>query len=96
MYFGADKIVYRSIRKFEVHPDELKDADKRMEEIHVDAVAEYRRKAAEAAAAAEAAKREEFAGQNEEEAKKAAAAKAAKESQPMSARKRQHLQDKQK
>ena len=79
MYFGADKIVYRSIRKFEIHPDELKDADKRMEEIHVDAVAEYRRKAAEAAAAAEAAKREEFAGQNEEEAKKAAAAKAAKD-----------------
>ena len=72
MYFGADKIVYRSIRKFEIPKDELKDAAKRMEEIHVDAVAQYRKKAAEAAAQAEAQKREQYAGQNESEAKKAA------------------------
>ena len=78
LYFGANSIVYRSIRKFEIPEGELKDAETRMEEIHVDAVAEYRKKAAEAAAQAEAQKREQFAGQNEEEAKKAAAARAAK------------------
>ena len=72
MYFGADKIVYRSIRKFEIPEGELKCAKARMDEIHVDAVAEYRKKAAEAAAQAEAQKREQYAGQNESEAKKAA------------------------
>ena len=73
MYFGADKIVYRSIRKCDIFPDEIKDAETRLTEIHVDAVAEYRKKAAEAAAQAEAQKREQFAGQNEAEARKSAA-----------------------
>ena len=75
MYFGADKIVYRSIRKCDISPSEIKDAESRLTEIHVDAVSEYRKKAAEAAAQAEAEKREKYAGQNEAEARKAAAAR---------------------
>ena len=75
MYFGADKIVYRSIRKCDISPSEIKEAEARLTEIHVDAVSEYRKKAAEAAAQAEAEKREKYAGQNEAEARKAAAAK---------------------
>ena len=73
MYFGADKIVYRSIRKCDISPSEIKDAESRLTEIHVDAVSEYRKKAAEAAAQAEAEKREKYAGQNEAEARKSAA-----------------------
>ncbi len=75
MYFGADKIVYRSIRKCDISPSEIKEAEARLTEMHVDAVSEYRKKAAEAAAQAEAEKREKYAGQNEAEARKAAAAK---------------------
>lgn len=58
IYFGADTLIYRTVRKCDISEGEIKAAQERVAEIKVDPVSEYRRKAAQAAAdaAAEAAK----------------------------------------
>ena len=58
VYFGADTLVYRGIKRHRVDSLWKVDADKRLKDLTGDPVTEYRRKAAEAAAKAaeEAAK----------------------------------------
>lgn len=58
IYFGADTLIYRTVRKCDITEGEKKAAQDRISEMMVDPVSEYRRKAAQAAAdaAAEAAK----------------------------------------
>ena len=58
VYFGADTLVYRGIKRHKVDSLWKVDADKRLKDLTGDPVTEYRRKAAEAAAKAaeEAAK----------------------------------------
>ena len=50
VYFGADTIVYRGIKRHVVNPRWKADADKRLQDLTGDPVSEYRRKAAEEAA----------------------------------------------
>lgn len=54
IYFGADTLIARSMMKFQVNEDELKDSKSRMDNLAVDAVQTYRRKAAQEAAEAAA------------------------------------------
>ena len=58
LYLGADVLVYRAYKKFEIPEAWVKDSEKRQKDLSGDAIMEYRRKAAEAAAkaAAEASK----------------------------------------
>lgn len=57
-YMGADTLIYWTVKKNEIGKSVIKDAERRLEEINVDPVSEYRRKAAEQAkAAAEQAKK---------------------------------------
>ncbi len=58
LYLGADVLVYRAYKKFEIPEAWVKDSEKRQKDLSGDAIMEYRRKAAEAAAkaAADAAK----------------------------------------
>lgn len=58
IYFGADTIIYHTIRYCDIPENEISDAKTRLEDINTDPVTEYRQKAAKeaAAAAAEAAK----------------------------------------
>lgn len=58
VYFGADTLVYRTVMRFEVPESDVAASSKRLEDLNLDAVTTYRRKAAEAAAKAaeEAAK----------------------------------------
>ena len=60
VWFGADTIVYRGIKRHKVDSLWTVDADKRLKDLVGDPVTEYRRKAAEAAAKAaeEAAKKD--------------------------------------
>ena len=60
VWFGADTIVYRGIRRHKVNSLWKVDADVRLKDLQGDPVTEYRRKAAEAAAKAaeEAAKKD--------------------------------------
>lgn len=60
VWFGADTIVYRGIKRHQVDSLWKVDADKRLKDLVGDPVTEYRRKAAEAAAKAaeEAAKKD--------------------------------------
>ena len=66
VYFGADTIVYRGIKRHLVDSRWNADAKKRLKDLAGDPVAEYRRKAAEAAAKAakDAAKNNPAAGRN--------------------------------
>ena len=73
LYAGADTLVYETIMMCDVHPDELKDAQTRLEDIQSDPVNEYRRKAAQAAAEA-AAKASQEAAKNDVNAINAAKA----------------------
>ena len=61
LYMGANRFVYRAVPKFLIPESVCKSAEKRLKDVEVDPVTEYRRKAAEAAAKAA-----------EEEAKEAA------------------------
>ena len=74
LYFGADTLLYRTIPMCDIHPAWLKDANKRLADLRVDPVTEYRRKAAE-----EARKREEEAKKNDPNAPPENAADAEKE-----------------
>ena len=58
LYLGADKLVYYTLRKCDIDSLVVESAEKRLKELDVDPVGEYRRKAAEEAAKAaeEAAK----------------------------------------
>lgn len=51
-YFGADTLIYRTIRKCDIHEDEIEDAQTRLESIMGDPVSEFRNRAAAAAAKA--------------------------------------------
>ena len=54
LYLGADTLVYRAFKRFEIPEPWIKDSEKRLSDISGDAIMEYRRKAAEAAAKAAA------------------------------------------
>ncbi len=54
LYLGADVLVYRAYKKFEIPESWIKDSEKRQKDLSGDAIMEYRRKAAEAAAKAAA------------------------------------------
>lgn len=63
LYFGADTLIYYTVRMCDIPEGELRDAQTRLSEIMTDAVGEYRRKAAEEAAKkAEEAKAKKEAG----------------------------------
>ena len=61
VYFGADTIIYYTVKMCDIPANEIKEAESRLSDIMTDAVGEYRRKAAEEAAkkAAEAAAKKE-------------------------------------
>lgn len=78
VYLGAEKLVYYTLRKCDIAPAVLADAEKRLESIDVDPVGEFRKKAAEAAR--KAAEEEAMKDPNyraKKEAEEAAKAKAA-------------------
>ena len=52
IYFGADTIIYYTLRKCDIPANEFKEAESRLSEIMADAVGELRRKAAEEASPA--------------------------------------------
>ena len=54
LYLGADTLIYRAYKKYEIPEAWIKDSEKRLTDISGDAIMEYRRKAAEAAAKAAA------------------------------------------
>ena len=58
VYLGADKLVYYTLKKCDISPSVVEDADKRLKSLEVDPVGTFRKKAAEEAAKAaeEAAK----------------------------------------
>ena len=56
VYIGGDELIYWTVPKCDVPENELSSAEKRLKDINIDPITEYRRKAAEEAkAAAEAA-----------------------------------------
>ena len=58
LYLGADRMIYQALRKCDVDPDELGEAERRRSEMLVDPVSQYREKAAaDAAAKAEEARK---------------------------------------
>ena len=52
VYLGADKLVYYTLRKCDISPSAVEDAEKRLKSLDVDPVGAFRKKAAEAAAKA--------------------------------------------
>jgi len=77
VYLGADKLVYYMMRKCDIASSVIADAEKRLTDIDVDPVGEFRKKAAEAAAKAaqEAAEKDpNYRAKQAAEAKKASAA----------------------
>ena len=62
IYFGADTLIYYSLRKCDIPESEIRNAQTRLSDILTDPVGEYRKKAAEEAAkkAEEAAKQKEL------------------------------------
>lgn len=62
LYFGADTLIYYTLRMCEIPESEIRNAQTRLSDILTDPVGEYRKKAAEEAAkkAEEAAKRKEM------------------------------------
>ena len=62
IYFGADTLIYYSLRKCDIPESEIRNAQTRLSDILTDPVGEYRKKAAEEAAkkAEEAAKKKEL------------------------------------
>ena len=60
VYLGADKLVYFTMKKCDIDPSIIKDAEERLEALNTDPVGTFRRKAAEEAAkAAEEAARQD-------------------------------------
>ena len=53
VYVGADTLIYWTVRKCDIKEGEVKAAEKRLTDVKVDAVSEYRHKAAQEAKAAE-------------------------------------------
>lgn len=51
VYLGADTLIYRSVRKCDIDPEEISAAQTRINNIHVDPVEEYRGRVAQDAAA---------------------------------------------
>ena len=77
VYLGADKLVYHTMKKCDIAPSVIADAEKRLTDIDVDPVGEFRKKAAEAAAKAaqEAAEKDpNYRAKQAAEAKKSSAA----------------------
>ena len=62
LYFGADTLVYYTLRHCDISKSELANSTARISEIMTDPVGEYRKKAAEAAAKAQAEALEKAAG----------------------------------
>lgn len=62
LYFGADTLVYYTLRHCDIPKSELANSTARISEIMTDPVGEYRKKAAEAAAKAQAEALEKAAG----------------------------------
>ena len=62
LYFGADTLVYYTLRPCDIPKSELANSTARISEIMTDPVGEYRKKAAEAAAKAQAEALEKAAG----------------------------------
>ena len=62
LYFGADPLVYYTLRHCDIPKSELANSTARISEIMTDPVGEYRKKAAEAAAKAQAEALEKAAG----------------------------------
>ncbi len=62
LYFGADTLVYYTLRHCDIPKSELANSTARISEIMTDPVGEYRKKAAEAAAKAQAEALEKVAG----------------------------------
>lgn len=62
LYFGADTLVYYTLKYCDIPASEIKNAKERLADILTDPVGEYRRKAAEAAEAAAQAAKEKAAG----------------------------------
>lgn len=62
LYFGADTLVYYTLRHCDIPKSELANSTARISEIMTDPVGEYRKKAAEAAAKAQAETLEKAAG----------------------------------
>ena len=88
VYLGAEKLVYYTVKMCDIKPSEIKDSEKRLKDLDVDPVGEFRKKAAEAAAKAaeEAAMNDpNYRAKKEAEAKAEARAKA--ESKASSAQK---------
>lgn len=52
VYLGADKLVYYTLRKCDIAPAAVADAEKRLKSLETDPVGEFRKKAAQAAAKA--------------------------------------------
>ena len=60
VYFGADSLVYKTVKRYEIPESTVSAAEKRLEDLGQDAIMTYRQKAAEAAAkAAEEAKKDD-------------------------------------
>lgn len=64
IYMGADTLIYQSVRKCDIDPSEITNAEERIKNIHVDPVTEYRERAAKAAADAAAKAAEEAASKD--------------------------------
>ena len=77
VYLGAERLVYYTIKKCDVDSMAVVDAEKRLKDVNVDPVGEYRKKAAEAAA-----KAAEEAAQNDPNLRAKAAAQAASANKP--------------
>lgn len=76
VYLGADKLIYYTVKMYQVDSSEVKDSQTRLKALEIDPVGEFRKKAAEAAAKAAA---DEAKNDPNERAKQAA--KGAKASQ---------------
>ena len=60
VYFGADSLVYKTVKRYEIPESTVSAAEKRLEDLGQDAIMTYRQKAAETAAkAAEEAKKDD-------------------------------------
>lgn len=80
LYIGAETLVYKQVRMCDIDSLFLVNAKKRLSDLNIDPVSEYRKKAAKAAAeAAKAAQQDDPNNKEAAAAKRAAAAKAAEE-----------------
>lgn len=52
VYLGSEELIYYTVKKCDINPSVIKDAEKRLSDLEVDPVGQFRKKAAEAAAKA--------------------------------------------